>query len=406
MKRILTCALAFTALAIAHASRAQPPDPLRTMFDSNQLFDLRDAVAHTHAPLLFRGAVEVSANHRRTSQKLLHKVIRAAPHSSDAYDAHGLLGNIYFRNGLYRESFRELQTQAAERPNAEDVKNALPLVQALSGYPDLKVVNRKHSILARTASSLPVRINGLDASYIFDTGASISAISDNEAARFGLTPQAIDTKLTEASGAGLTGLRVAVAHDLVIGNLHLRNVAFIVLSDDHEPFVELPQDKRGILGLPVLIAMQTLRWQPNGPFEFAFAPAPPDLPASNLLFHNNTAVVRISSQSKPLDFTLDTGARDTDLNPAFARAFPDLIKSSGQPEQHSVTGMGGTNTYDSVLLPSIDFQIGGREVTLKPAHVFLTHGLSEWAVGNLGNDLLHQAHTITLDFRAMTLRLE
>jgi hypothetical protein len=59
-----------------------------------------------------------------------------------------------------------------------------------------------------------------------------------------------------------------------------------------------------------------------------------------------------------------------------------------------------------VLLPSVDFQVGGREVTLKPAHVFLTHGLSEWAAGNVGNDLLHQAHTITLDFHAMTLRLE
>jgi hypothetical protein len=36
---------------------------------------------------------------------------------------------------------------------------------------------------------------------------------------------------------------------------------------------------------------------------------------------------------------------------------------------------GGTNNCDSILLPSITLQIGGREVYLTPAHVFVAHGV-------------------------------
>lgn len=411
-RSVLICRLAgilfIAALAILTPPCfiAETPDQLHAMFESDQYFALRDATVHAKAPLFYRGAVQASANRRKEAEKLLGKVIQAAPHSSDAYEAHGLLGNLYFRNGLYRESYRELQAESAEKPDAADVKNALPLIKALSEYPDQSVVKRRYSTLQVQGDHLPASINGLDAKYIFDTGAAISVISDQEANRFGLTPRSVDTKLNEASGTDVTGLRIAVAKDLILGNLHLRNVAFIVLSDSREPFSEVPQNERGILGLPVLLAMRTLRWQPKGPFEFGFSPGPLHLPASNLLFHDNSAMVQAVSQSRPLEFTLDTGAKDTDLNPVFAAAFPDLLKQSGTPEVHSITGVGGSNSYDSVLLPSVTFQVGGRAVTLKPAHVYTKYGLTTWAAGNLGNDLLHQAQTITLDFHAMTLCLQ
>jgi hypothetical protein len=385
---------------------AQTPDQLHAMFESDQYFALRDATLHTKAPLFYRGAVQASANRRKAAEKILGKVIQAAPHSSEAYEAHGLLSNLYFRNGLYRESYRELQAESVEKPDAADVKNAMPLIKALSEYPDQSVVKRTYSSLPVQGDHLPVRINGLDAKYIFDTGAAISVLSDQEAKRFGLTPRSISTKLNEASGSDVTGVRIAVANDFILGNLHLRNVAFIVLPDTREPFSDVSEEERGILGLPVLLAMRTLRWHPKGFFEFGFSPGPLHLPASNLLFHDNTAVVQVVSQSRPLEFTLDTGAMDTDLNPVFAAAFPDLLKQSGTPEVHSITGVGGTNSYDSVLLPSVTFEVGGRAVTLKPAHVYTKYGLTSWAAGNLGNDLLHQAQTITLDFHSMTLRLQ
>lgn len=60
------------------------------------------------------------------------------------------------------------------------------------------------------------------------------------------------------------------------------------------------------------------------------------------------------------------------------------------------------------MLPSVTLQVGAHDVVLKPAHVLLVehNGNSAWYFGNLGMDLLNQASTVSLDFQAMTLRLE
>jgi predicted aspartyl protease len=397
-------------LAGSAKAHAQTSESLHQLFQSGKVFALRDAVQHGDAPLFYRGAVEASLNKIERAQTDLHKVIQTDPHSEDAYQAHDLLCNMYERNGLYREALRELQAAFAERPNAKDVQNAIPVFQALARSPDMTVAKRRLSKVHRTPGdhSLPFKLNGKDDNFGFDTGAIISIMSDREAAHLGLNAEVVNSKMGDSSGNGISGFRVAVADDLVIGGLHLKNVPFLVVPDTNEPFVEFPPNEygRGLLGLPVLLAMQTLRWQPRGDLEFDF-PSEAATQLSNLLFHGTTPVLQVTVQHRILDFSLDTGAVDTDLNPVFAKELPALI-SSGQKETHTITGFGGSNNYDSILLPSVALQIGGKDVNLTPAHVFVVHGVgggSIWA-GNLGNDLLNQAHAITLDFRAMSLKLD
>lgn len=200
---------------------------------------------------------------------------------------------------------------------------------------------------------------------------------------------------------------MVVAKDLVIGGLHLRNVPFQVLPDTDEPFSEFPANEygRGLLGLPILLAMQTVRWRPGGDVDFGF-PSGSDGQMHNLLFHDADPIVRVMVGHKPLEFSLDTGAINTDLNPVFAKDLPRLV-SSGKKEKRTITGFGGTSSFDSVVLSSLVLEVGGKDVELAPAHVFVSGGLGGGSLfaGNLGNDLLNQAHTITLDFRVMSLRL-
>jgi hypothetical protein len=61
---------------------------------------------------------------------------------------------------------------------------------------------------------------------------------------------------------------------------------------------------------------------------------------------------------------------------------------------------------DSVLLPSITPQAGGRDLMLQPAQL-LDHntGSQSW-FGSLGVDLLHPAGSVTMDFGAITLTLQ
>ena len=114
--------------------------------------------------------------------------------------------------------------------------------------------------------------------------------------------------------------------------------------------------------------------------------------------------MQLTVEGKGVTFSLDTGAMDTDLNASFAKNFPEMV-AAGQKESRAITGLGGTNHYDSVLLGPVAFRVGGFDATVKAPHVFPTHSLGKYD-GNLGHDILDTAKAVTLDFGAMTLTLE
>ena len=403
--KLLICSVTF--FAVASLLRAQELDKLKEAYSRNHVFELRNAVHRSSVPEFYKAAVEASANQVELAVNHLRSIIAASPHSSDADDAHDLLTNLFFRNGLYRDGMKEIESTLKERPEAADAKNMLPLATALGAMPQMMVVSRKASKLDTEPGStfLPLKLNGKDARFFFDTGASISVLTESEVKELGLAAQTVNSTMGDSSGKDVTGFRVALVDNVVIGALHLRNVPFLVLSDDGGPWNSLPLNRRGIIGLPILLAMRTLRWTPTGLFEFGFPSQVLHVATCNMLFHNSNPVIDVRVEGKHLDFTLDTGAIDTDLNPPFAKALPALMKT-GTPEKRTIEGVGGITEGDSILLPSVSFQIGAHLVVLSPTHVFTEHGNGTWAAGNMGMDMLKQSSAFTLDFESMTLQLE
>lgn len=388
-------------------AQAQSLDSSKTAYETNHVFALRDAVSHSPAPLFYRGAVNASANSVRAAETDLRSVIQHDPHSNEAYEAHDLLGNMYFRNGMYREGYVEIVAALHERPDASDPRSMLSILTALNALPKMTVVEAKPTSIDIEPGStfLPLKANDKDLEFFFDTGAPISVIGESEARELGIKTKPVEGKIGDASGQGISGIQLALVSDLRIGGLHLRDVPFVVVADSGEPWNHFPKNRHGIIGLPLLLAMHTIRWTPTGKFEFGFPSQTLNLSECNMLFHNSNPVIDVLVDSKHLDFTLDTGAVGTDLNPQFAKALPALMKS-GTPEKSSIEGLGGKVENSSILLPSVTFEIDGKSVVLRPAHVFTEHGNGTWASGNLGMDLLRQAHAFTLDFGAMTLRLQ
>jgi predicted aspartyl protease len=362
-------------------------------------------------PAFYRGAVDATFNDLPSAQKQLEAVITSAPRSPDAYEAHQALATLYFRNGLYREALTQVDSMIAERPSAEDTGNMRPLFEGFGSQGDQTLVERDTSSVmmqrGREGLYLPLTINGKEGAYAFDTGANFSVMSEAEALRLGLDVHQVGTHIGDSSG-GTIGLRVAIVENLAIGGLRLKNVAFAVLPDSQEPFKDLPDGKRGLIGIPVLLAMEAFQWEPTGKFTLGLPTKSRDLNSSNLCFDGSFPVTQAWFQEKPLQLTVDTGAQLTVLGPPFAKDFAALLKSSGQNETHKLTGVAGSSSYDSVLLPSVTMKVGGHEVTLSPAHVLTkaSSDTSSWAAGNLGIDLLSQAATISFDFKAMTMKLQ
>ncbi len=388
------------SLTTSLTAAAQAPDVC-----SRDPFVLKKAVASGAASAFCAGILSADEQKARAAERELRAIINREPRSEDAYQAHSNLFSMYFRDGQYRLANKELGQMLAEKPGQPDTLAIRSLVRALSQIPDMRVSARKTLSIQSEHSDgnlhIPIRINGRLATYIVDTGANLSMMSESEAKRLGLTVTSSASSLTGIGGAQTSTAKVADASDLMIGQTHIRNSAFVVLPDSEEPFVELPEEQRGILGLPFLMALGSFRIDPNGTVTIA----PPETAAPSnsapLAFVDLNPVTQVGFSGQALTFTLDTGATSTTLNPAFARQFPATV-NEGTVKSHKLTGFGGSTEESSSIVPSLGFEFG-RPVSLVPATIFLSDGkISQvWAAGNLGFDLMQKALPLTIDFSHM-----
>jgi len=153
---------------------------------------------------------------------------------------------------------------------------------------------------------IPVTINGRAASYFFDTGGWVSSLSESEAERLGL-------RFTEGTGkiGSLTdsaAFRTAVADELAVGSVRLRNVSFAVFPDSREPWSLLPPGRRGLLGIPIIVPFRTLRWASDGSVQIGRPPAAFEVRKSNLMFDDGHLVVRAAIEGHTVSAIVDTGA--------------------------------------------------------------------------------------------------
>jgi predicted aspartyl protease len=390
-------------------SLAEPNESanLKSLYESRRWFELRDAVAKQPAvPLFYQGAVACAFNDMRSCERKMAAAIKSHPRSDDAIEAHRLLAGAYFRQGKYREALVQVDDVLALRPEDPDFRNDRPLLAALRDFPDQKVVRRHHAALELQDAGLPVSINGVEGVHWLDTGADLSALSVSDAKRFGL--RILTARFKEGDVAGNeVDSRIAVADEVSIGSFRVSHVAFLVFSDAQPPFNELPPGSRGVIGLPVLLAMQKFVLRADKTFEIASRSSPRDLSRANLCFNEHNPIVQIQFEQQNLAFTLDTGATNTDLYPSFAARFPDLIRTAAK-ESHKMEGVGGAKVLDAVTVPSLQLSVTGVRLTLSPAHILMSHTTeaSKFFDGNLGIDLLQQVHRATFDFRAMRLTLE
>jgi predicted aspartyl protease len=379
---------------------------LKSLYDSHQWFQLRDAVKKSNAAPFYRGAVACTFNDLRRCEKTFRDVVNSAPRSDDAVEAHRILASAYFLHGEYKKALAQVDAILALRPTDEDASQGRPVLAALSDTPDQQFVGQ-HTAVQLEDSGLPFSINGVHAAYWFDTGAGLSVLSESEAKRFGLRMRSTTAQVGDVNGTKVN-TQIAVADELSIGSIKVEHVAFLVLPDSQPPFNEQSPGSRGLIGLPVLLAFKTFGWGADKSFEIGAKSSRKSALGAALCFDGTRTVAQLTYDKQPLAFVLDTGATNTDLYPPFASEFPEIIRSAKKTDSYKMEGVGGAKYMEAATLESLKFSIGGFPATLKPAGVLLkpTTNASRFFAGNLGIDLLQQARKTTFDFKAMTLTLQ
>jgi clan AA aspartic protease (TIGR02281 family) len=394
--RTLAVALAFCA-----ALSAQPADDLDRLFRARQWFELRSAV-NDRSPSLMRAAVATAFNDPETAERLLRDVIRSAPASNATDDAYAMLLQIYRRSGQYRRWLTSYRQWVAAIPDSARARAEEDDAKKLAGLPDQVNDRPRRAVIRHDAGDLtiPASVDGKADDFLFDTGAWVSVMTERRAARLGLKTDATRRMISGSSGQS-AGFRVAIAKEVEIGGTRFRNVSFAVIEGTG-PTADVDA---GIVGMPILLALGAIRWSPDGAVEIG-SPAPRVRADANLVFDRNRLLLRTRVFGRDVLTAFDTGASTTDLNANFADTFPQAVQGAKKGTT-DITGVGGTQTFESLEIPEVIFGIGPAEVLLRPATVTLQRiGVigGECCIGNAGQDLLKGAG-FTIDFSAMTLRL-
>jgi predicted aspartyl protease len=378
---------------------------LKALYDGHRWLDLREAIAGRDASPLYRGAVASAFNNLVDAERYLNAAIQQATSPDEIEEARGTLVNFYVRLGQHRNVVHQLDKMLKLKPHRSDFKAARSLFGVFSRYPDQTVGLNRHSVVQfRKNDSLPVAINGKALYWIVDTGANVSMISQSEARMLGLKVERVPSKASDLNG-GSTNIGATVAPKLTLGEVEIYNVPLMVLPDSQPPVNELPPGQRGIIGLPIVIAWQRVRWTAGGTFEVGFNSCSNGA-GNNLYFDGLAVVTRVGVEGQQLDFIFDTGnGAGTQLWQSFANDFAGLLKKHGARSKKRVTQIGGSQEREVVVLPELRLRVGGLETILRPANIFSRPVGNEYQHGLLGTDLLSQAAEVSIDFGSMSVRL-
>jgi predicted aspartyl protease len=401
--------VAAVVFLLSTASAAAPPGPrasLEALYGAHDWAALARALDGTEGPALYQGALAEVFN-EPGAEGLLSAVAQSASWPpGQVYDAHEWLSHLYLRNGQYRRLTAIMEKRWAAFPGKSEEAGERATLAVFRGLPDQRGGAEGPTALHHDGSIfLPLAVEGGSARYFFDTGAWLSCMSESEAKRLGLTIREGGGSVGTSTGATV-GLRTTVAREVTVGSARFADVTFAVFPDDQEPWSILPPGERGLLGMPILLGLRGLRWSQDGTVTVGLAPGAPDRRKANLSFDDDHLIAAVGFQKERVLLTVDTGAETTDLYEGFAQRFATLLQKSGKKEAKEIRGVGHAETFESISVPDLRFEIGGMGTALRPAHVILKAIGAKHSLGNMGLDLLKQARAFRIDFGAMTLELE
>ncbi len=398
-------AVTLSGLVIACSHKSDTPG-LEKLYRAHQWLELRAAVTD-QSPALFHAAVATAFNEPARAETLLRDIIRSQPTSSAADDAFGLLCQIFIRSGEYARFVSTYTEWGAAFPTSDGVRREKENLEKFRGRPNQSndPVQRR-AIRHETGGylTLPVSINGQTDDFILDTGAWQSAVTKPQANKLGVVVRDSADRLTDASGTQ-TAFSTAIVDEVTVAGTRFQNVSFAVIAGAG-PFAHA---EIGVIGMPILLAVGHIQWSMDGTAELGGTAPGMSSTMRNLMFDRHRLLLKMDVLGKNVWATFDTGANTTELNANFASLFPDLIARSGTKGTSEITGIAGTQRFESVELPQMVFRIGESDVTVRPATVTLQRipimG-GDCCVGNAGHDLLKQGRGFTIDFSRMELRLQ
>ena len=247
--------------------------------------------------------------------------------------------------------------------------------------------------------NIPVMCNGHTEDFIFDTGANFSVVSSSYAKKLKMIMIGGGVEVGSVTGKKISS-KLAYAELIEIGNMKLRNVLFLVMPDESLSFAGGLYVINGIIGLPVIKAMNELHIRKN---EIFIPQNTTPSALNNLLIDGFVTIIEVVNKNDSLAFTFDTGAKTTMLFSSFYHLNKSVIDKKYEPEEIEFSGAGGTLKVKGFVLNDLIFKIGNSRVKLDDIKLvperIKDHDKSYF--GNLGQDYMSEFSEMILNFKDM-----
>jgi hypothetical protein len=423
----LSLAAAAMLLAACGAPAAGPAPAavdearLAELYRAQDCFGLRDALAayggqRGGALDFYRAAADVAFSRPAAAIPELRRFLASPPAAADdrrRQTAYQLLADAYVRAGRYgdaAEIYARLVGEAStDSTGRDDAANVRGLWAALAGTPAQTVETPGPVRLATTRDraglvNVAVAANETTVDFVWDTGANLSTVIESTAREMGF--RVLDATVNVGSSTGtLTRAHVGIAPELRIGGATVRNAVFLVFPDSALAFPQIGYQIRGIVGFPVIAAFGATTVMRTGELVLGDT-AGADLGEQNLCMRGLMPIVAAEHEGQRLHFNFDTGAQTTSLYPPFHALRRVAVERGRAPTTVQTGGAGGMREVQAFSYSPLVLTIGGRTVTVPTVSVFAekTTDDSEHVFGNLGQDVIRQFESMTLDFRRMQIR--
>lgn len=259
-----------------------------------------------------------------------------------------------------------------------------------------------------TAITLQGELNGKERNYTLDTGAGVNVVTPEVAEACGM--KMLDVEIT-AHGIRAGNGHLALAEEIKIGSLVMRNVPFYVLDmkTGEEKADRYMKHLEAIIGLPILNRLQEIKLD----FRTNRLTIPKDLTpapgfAPNICFTGKGILdLEVVYDHELLRMNFDSGSGLSQLNHDYFEQHKDRIERIAERDSMGLGGFGGTTRVCIYKLPGACFQIGEYMGCTDSLSVVATpeqNGVHFAGQGVIGMDIFRSFSTITMNMKDMFVK--
>jgi predicted aspartyl protease len=298
-------------------------------------------------------------------------------------------------------NYKELLSETEEI----DLKNNLKIWTALENTPKQKISKKSFLQLRLTKDkagldNLKVSTETTSESFIFDTGANISTITESTAQNMGMTLIPAEIEVGTITGKKVKS-QLAVCDIIKLGDIEINNVIFLVFEDKDLYIESIDYQINGILGFPIINALEEIQITQDG---FFIVPDKQTVNnyGPNMALDGLTPLIFVNG----MHFSFDSGASTTILYRPYYLTYKNEIAENHQLSKITFGGAGGDKEFDGYSI-DVTFDILDKEVNLKNVLLIIENiKEKDYLNGNIGQDVIGQFNKMTLSFNQMFIRFD